>query len=398
MLAAQGFGSPAGAGQPGARGLLATVRRLGLLQVDSVNVVARAHYLPLFSRLGPYDRDLLDRQSGRSPRRLFEYWGHEASLLPVESHPLLRWRMADGHAWSGPRRVAREQPRLVADVLAAVAEHGPLSAAQLERTIAGEHHRSRDYSWGWNWSDAKRALEYLFGCGEISTAGRDRTFTRLYDLTERVIPARILRLPTPPRSDAIRELVQVAARAMAVATESDLRDYWRLPVDATRTALAELVAAGVLLPATVPGWPAAFRHRDAAIPRTARGEGLLAPFDPLVWNRARAERVFAMRYRIEIYVPAERREFGYYVLPYLHRGRLVARVDLKADRSAGQLLVRGGWSQASVTGSTAEHPPPAQFAADLLRSLESLASWLGLDAVALAGDRGDLPGALGGIG
>ena len=369
--------------------MLTAIRRLGLLQVDSVNVLARAHYLPLFSRLGTYDREVLDRQSSRAPRRLFEYWGHEASLLPVETEPLLRWRMAAGHAWSGPRRVAEEQPGLVADVLAAVAARGPLTAGELERLVLGEHDRSRDYGWGWNWSDAKRALEYLFGCGEISSAGRDRSFTRRYDLSERVLPAVVRQRPTPARGDAIRALVDQAGRAMAVATDSDLRDYWRLPAAAARDAVGELVAEGILQPVDVPGWPQAYRHHSSRVPRDVTGHALLAPFDPLVWHRPRMQRLFGMRYRIEIYVPTGRREFGYYVLPFLHQGRLVARVDLKADRQAGVLVVRGAWSQRSVTGSTA-HPEPAAFASALQQHLEVMAIWLGLRDVVVGTDRGDL--------
>ncbi len=371
--------------------MLATIRRLGLLQVDSVNVLVRAHYLPLFSRLGPYDRDLLDRLSDVAPRRLFEYWGHEASLIPVQTQPFLRWRMADGHAWSGPRRVAREQPGLVAEVLAAVADAGPLTTAQLERAVAGEHSRTRDYQWGWNWSDAKRALEYLFGCGVISTAGRDRTFARRYDLTERVIPPAILATPTPNRADSIRHLVQAAAKALAVATQADLRDYWRLSAADTAAAIGDLVELDVLRAVEVPGWPPAYRHRDAAVPRAGHGSGLLAPFDPLIWNRPRTERLFGMRYRLEIYTPAGRRQFGYYVLPYLHRGRLVARLDLKADRSSGRLLVRSGWSQ---HGLPADSPPPASYAEDLAGDLADLAAWLGLETVSLADARGDLAAAL----
>ncbi len=390
VLRAQGFGR--GGPAPTARTLAAAIGRLGLLQVDSVNVVIRAHYLPLFSRLGPYDTAALDRLSQQRPRKLFEYWGHEASLIPVQTQPLLRWRMADGHAWTGPHRVARERPQLIDDVRAAVAEHGPMSAARLERVVAGEHPRSQDYAWGWNWSDVKRALEYLFGIGEVSAAGRDRTFTRLYDLPERVIPPGVLRSPTPPRAEAIRGLVEIAARALAVATEADLRDYWKLPAAATRAAVADLLEAGALRPVEVPGWPAAYRHRDAVVPRSSRAHGLLSPFDPMIWNRPRVERVFGMRYRIEIYTPAARREFGYYVLPYLHGGRLVARLDLKADRDRGVLLVRGGWSQHLLLGTG--HPAPEAFVPDLAGHLHQTARWLGLDGVGFGADRGDLPAAL----
>jgi uncharacterized protein YcaQ len=393
-VAAQGFGTGGAPQQrrPGTRALLAAINRLGLLQVDSINVLARAHYLPVFSRLGPYDRDLLDRQSNRAPRRLFEYWGHEASLIPVHTQPLLRWRMADGHAWSGPRRVAEEQPQLVADVLAVVRERGPITTSELERMLVGDHRRSQDYRWGWNWSDAKRALEYLFGCGEISTAGRDRTFTRRYDLTERIIPADVLRTPAPDRRDSIRALVDGAARAMAVATPADLRDYWRLPAAPTAVAIDELVDAGRLVPVRVAQWPTAYRHASAVVPRTDRGTALLVPFDPLIWNRARVARLFGMRYRVEIYTPADRREFGYYVLPFLHDGRLVARVDLKADRAAGLLLVRGAWSERSLRAGAAADPET--FVGALRQCLQELAGWLGLAEVSVVGERGDLTGTL----
>ena len=391
VLAAQGFDASSGAA-PGTRRLMSTIRRLGLLQVDSVSVLARAHYIPLFSRLGPYDRDALDRQSGHNPRRLFEYWGHEASLLPVETQPLLRWRMAEGHSWSGPRKVAADRPDLVAAVRETIAAIGPATTAQVETALAGAHTRSQDYHWGWNWSDAKRALEHLFWVGEISSAGRDRSFARRYDLTERVLPTAVLAAATPSRTDSIRALVEQASRAMAVATEADLRDYWRLPRADTRAALGELLEEGILAPVAVPGWPAALIHRDAVVPRSTRGEALLVAFDPLTWNRDRVERVFGMRYRIEIYVPASKREFGYYVLPYLYGGQLVARVDLKADRQAGVLRVRGAWSQRAVTADP-QQPAPSDFAEALDRHLRRLATWLGLHAVAID-RRGDLADSL----
>jgi uncharacterized protein YcaQ len=375
-LAAQGFvgGFP--------RRLDAGVQRVGLLQIDSVNVLARAHYLPLYSRRGPYDRAALDALAvpakGRPPQ-LFEYWGHEASLLPVGLQPLLRWRMAAGHGWSGPARIARDRPEVVAEVRRQVHDRGPVTAAEVEAELRQHAARSQDYGWGWNWSDVKRALEHLFWVGEVTAAGRDRAFARRYDLTERVLPAAVLAAPTPPQADAVRALVLRSAQALGPATAADLADYYRLRAGPAKQAVEELVESGELVAAAVPGWPAAYAPADLRVPRTAAGAtALLAPFDPLVWTRARAERVFGMRYRLEIYVPAAQRRYGYYVLPFLHRGRLRARVDLKADRTQRLLRVQSAWGE----------PDPA-MAADLAEHLRLLAAWLGLDDVVHSG-RGDL--------
>jgi len=363
--------------------VLATVRRLGLVQIDSVNVLTRAHYLPLFSRLGPYRREWLDDAAvpGRRPVALTEYWAHEASLLPVESHPLLRWRMqtADSDAWGGMRRIAVERPDLVSQVRASVAAQGPVSAAELEawhgKTLPQGSH------WGWRWSEVKRALEYLFWSGQVVAAGRGSGFQRRYDVPDRVLPASVLDEPTPSREEAIRRLVAIAARAHGVATEPDLRDYFRLAAADSQRAVAELVEEGTLVPASVRGWsPAAYLHTDARTPRTASARALLAPFDPLVWTRPRAESLFAFRYRLEIYVPAAKRVHGYYVLPFLLGDRLVARVDLKADRAAGVLRVRSAW---------AEPQPPEETPDELAAALVELAGWLSLDRVAVD-DTGDL--------
>ena len=384
ILAAQGFATSRFRDRsltgtdatPTARTLLSTIRRLGLLQIDSVNVLTRAHYLPLFSRLGAYDRQRLDDLAGRAPRRLFEYWGHEASLIPVESEPLLRHRMAQGWVWSGPRRVAEDQPELLARVLAAVGRHGPATAVELEAALGHDGPRTQDYHWGWNWSDVKRALEYLFGTGQITAAGRDRGFSRRYDLPSRVIPADVLTRPTPAPAEATTALIDIAARALGVATATDLSDYLRLSAKESRDAVESLVAAGRLEPVSVPGWPPAWRHATATVPRRVPGNAILAPFDPLIWRRERLERVFGMRYRVEIYVPRDRRQYGYYVLPFLRAGEMVARVDLKWDRAAGLLRVPGSWSEP-------EHDP-GEIAADLYQELVLLAGWLGARDIEVA--------------
>jgi len=344
-LAAQGFMDPRPSGVPDRRALRRVLGRTGLFQMDSVNVLARAHYLPLFSRLGPYPVAMLERAAYRAPRELFEYWGHEASLLPVDAYPLLRWRMDEAHegAWGGMRSVAREQPGLVADVLAEVRARGPLSAGEIEQVHGGGRAR-RAGPW-WDWSHVKRAIEYLFWAGEVTTASR-RGFERLYDVTERVLPAQVLSAPVPDRAAAQRELVLRAARSLGVATGRDLRDYYRLSVTDTKARVGELVEAGDLATVTVEGWrQPAYLAVDARLPRRVNACALLSPFDPVVWERDRCERLYGFRYRIEIYVPASQRVHGYYVLPFLLGDRMVARVDLKADRSSGQLLVQSAHTE-----------------------------------------------------
>jgi uncharacterized protein YcaQ len=378
-LAAQGLAGP----RPAAvdrRAVRALVERLGAVQLDSVNVLVRSHYLPAFSRLGAYDVAHLDRLSHRAPRAVFEYWGHEASLLPVALHPLLRWRMerAANHAWGRMRRIARDRPTFVRDVLAIVRERGPLGAGEIELGKPGRA------GW-WEWSDAKTAIEWLFYSGQVTSAGR-RGFERLYDLPERVIPAKILAAPTPAEPDAQRALVERAGRALGIATEADLRDYYRLPLAGARRAVAELALAGVLERVTVAGWAKpAYVHRDARQGTIDPDRAaLLSPFDSLIWARERTERMFGMKVRLEIYVPKPRRVHGYYVLPLLLGDRLVARVDLKADRAA--LVLR-------VQAAHAEGRPTARIAAALAAELTRMARWLRLPEVVIE-PRGDLAPAL----
>jgi uncharacterized protein YcaQ len=384
-LAAQGFGRPRPEGPPTSRQVIDVVRRLGAVQIDSVNVLTRAHYLPALSRLGPYDTALLDRAGDRAPRRLFEYWGHEAALLPVELHPLMRWRMDRVHddAWGGMVRIQREQPDLVAEVARVVRTSGPLTSAAVEAIIEHEEHRAREH-WGWNWSAVKRALEYLFWAGEVTSAGRDGAFRRRYAAPEAVLPRDVLAAATPSRAEAQQALVLHAARALGVATAPDLADHFRLPVGEARAAIASLVAEGRLVIVEVPGWPAAYALPDLRVPRQVTGSALLVPFDPLIWFRPRTERLFGMRYRIEIYTPAAQRVHGYYVLPFLHDERLVARLDLKADRAGGRLLVQA----AHTHGVVSEEALVA-----LVGELSALAGWLGLSDLVVA-RAGDLAGPL----
>ena len=364
-LASQGFAEPRPEGEPGGWDLRRVLKRVGLLQIDSVNVLERAHYLPAFSRLGAYSHEALDRLSQRAPRRLFEYWGHEASLIPVEYQPLLRWRMerAAHDAWGGMRKVASERPELVAEVLEQVRDRGPVAASEL----TAERPR-RSGPW-WDWSDSKRALEWLFWSGRV-TAARRRRFERLYDLPERVLPAKVLAAPTPAPDEAQRELLRIAARSLGVAAERDLRDYFRLSAAEAKPRLAELVEAGDLVEVEVEGWgrTRGYLWPGARIPRRVEATALLGPFDSLIWERNRVERIFGFAFRLEIYVPAPKRRHGYYVLPFLLGDRLVARVDLKADRAAGVLR---------LNALHLEPGAPAETTEALEAELRRLAGWLG---------------------
>jgi uncharacterized protein YcaQ len=376
-LAAQGFADKRPASAIGRRHLSRVLGRIGLLQIDSVSVVVRAHYMPLFSRLGPYDRNLLDGAASGRKRMLFEYWAHEASLLPVETWPLMRWRMdraANNEGIYGRlAQFGRERADLIEETYRKVAADGPVAASDVDGAKGSG-------GW-WGWSDEKHAFEWLFWAGRITTASR-RGFERLYDLPERVIPAAIFESPAPEPADAHRELLRISAQALGIATIGDLRDYFRLSPADVKDRIPELVESGELLPVSVKGWKQqAFLHADARIPRKVAARALLAPFDPLVFERSRAERLFDFHYRIEIYTPAEKRRFGYYVLPFLLGNTIVARVDLKADRPAGALRVLAAY---------AEPGAPAHTAAELLDELKTMQGWLGLDRIEVtsAGDLG----------
>ncbi len=391
-IAAQGLARARPRGRVDVRHLRRALDAVGILQLDSVNVFSRSHYMPLFSRLGPYPREALDQltvhQDGvdgrtRADRReLFEYWGHEASLIPIDMQPLLRWRMAraDSLAWTGVARIARDEPGLVRRVLKLVREQGPIRAAEV-----GTPPRERRAGEMWSWNDGKKALEYLFFAGEV-VAERRVNFERLYDVPERVLPAAVLEMPTPSEAEAQRELLLFAARRLGVATEPDLGDYFRLPRAESKARLAELVEAGSLRTVAVTGWGApAYAPADLAVPRRIRARALLTPFDSMVWARERTERLFGFRYRIEIYTPAAKRVHGYYVLPSLLGDRLVARVDLKSDRQAGVLRVHGAFAEPRVDEEA--------VARELADELRLVSRWLGLGGVEVA-RKGDLAAAL----
>ncbi|WP_234412323.1 winged helix-turn-helix domain-containing protein [Nocardioides sediminis] len=376
-LAAQGFTDRSHA-TPSMRTLERTLSRTGVLQVDSVNVLQRAHYMPLYSRMGAYDVDLLRRASQRRPRRMVEYWAHVQAFMPVDLWPVMQHRMAGYREQRGKWGFTAD-PTLEPGVLAAVRDRGPVTARDLEEEFS-DGPRTKEH-WGWNWSQARKVLDFLFLVGDVAIAGRNSQFEVLYDVPERVLPASVLAAPTPSKAEADLELVRRAARSHGVATVRCLADYYRMGVAETRAAVETLVEAGELVPVTVPGWTrAAYLHRDARLPRRVGARALLSPFDPVVWERSRAETLFDFSYRIEIYVPADKRVHGYYVLPFLLGDRIVARVDLKADRATRRLLVQGAYAEPGAPGETAE---------ELASELRRLARWLDLDDVVVA-PRGDL--------
>ena len=368
-LTAQGFNYRSRNGQGDTLPIRKLINRLGLLQIDSVNVLVRAHYVPVFSRLGPYNRADFDAITVMNPRNYFEYWGHEASLLPVETHPLLRWRMANAFngkgIWRQLEPFAGEKRKVAYTLLKRIESEGPLAASDVSGTKASKGM--------WNWSEAKHSFEWLFWAGLISATHRRGNFERVYDLAERVLPAKILQLPTPTEVDARQMLLEKSARALGIATAKDIRDYFRLSKADAQLPMQQLIEEKTVIPIRVRGWKEqAYLYKDAIAGRNILGSALLSPFDPLIWNRSRTERLFDFRYRLEIYTPAHQREYGYYVLPFLLDGVLVARVDLKADRKSKVMIVQGLHFEPKIPNDTFER---------LKEELNIMASWLGLSSV-----------------
>ena len=378
-LAAQGFAERRPTGRVDRRHVRKLFARLGVVQLDSVNVLVRSHYLPLFSRLGPYDRTLLDRFA-YDDHEAFEYWGHEASLIHSELQPLLRWRMTREHRWSGMRRfIEGADPAMLDALTERVLVDGPMSAGDLDGT-------DRKTGPWWGWGETKRLLEHLFYVGRVGAVRRRNTFERAYVDPAHVVPAEVRARPTPDDRDAMAALLTHAARAYGVGSAKDFAEFFRLPIREARPLADELADAGVLRRVTIEGWnQPAFLHPDATLPRQIDACALVSPFDSVMWERERIERLFGFSYRIEIYVPKPKRTYGYYVLPFLLGDRYVARVDLKADRAASRLLVQAAWVEDGVDDlEVAEH---------LAGELRTMATWLGLDDVVVA-ERGDLAPAL----
>ena len=377
-LGAQGFTDPRPTGRVDRRHLRRVVDRMGLIQIDSVNVLVRSQELPLFARLGPHPRTLITDASRAG--ELFEYWVHEACHVPVSLHPYLRWQMNSEHRWKAVANLRHRRPEFIDQVRIRIRDEGPLVAGDLNQRVGPKG------TW-WDWDDGKIALEHLFFAGEVAAIRRPTDFAREYDLAHRVIPTEILELPTPSEIDARKELLVRAARHHGIGTFEDLTDYHRQRNPPCRSLIRELVEEGRLIETSVEGWAKpAYLHPDGVLPRRVTARALLSPFDPVVWNRDRTERLFGFRYRIEIYVPASKRQYGYYVLPFLLGDELVARVDLKSDRATGRLLVQGAFGEPGIDeGYVAE---------ELASELASMAGWLGLERGVEVMGRGDLAGAL----
>jgi uncharacterized protein YcaQ len=377
-IAAQGLTRP----RPSARVTRQHLRRVfadvGVVQVDSVNVLVRSYELPLFARLGPHPRSLM--HDGVAAGDVFEYWAHVASFVPTEHHQLWRWRMAASADGRWAKHFGTRRPGMLERVLDQVRAQGPLAVGDVEGRV-------RNPGTWWNWDDAKLALEILFDQGVVSVTRRPGDFARLYDLIERIVPAAALEAPTIPEHEARKQLLRLAAKSLGVGTMADLCDYYRLSLTNCRPLFAELVADGSLVAAEVEGWSKpAFLHPDAATPRKVEGRALLSPFDSLVWYRDRTERLFDFNYRIEIYTPKPKRIFGYYVLPFLLDGQLVGRVDLKSDRAAGVLRAQATWIEDDLDNPLDRPRVAEQLAAELAL----MASWLGLDGGVAAAARGNL--------
>jgi uncharacterized protein YcaQ len=379
-LAAQGFASPRPSGRIDRRHLRKVLDHIGLIQIDSVNVLARSQELTLFSRLGNHPRSLIP--DATADGELFEYWCHEASHLPTSMHRLVRWRMEDarnGTMWPGLQRFAKSKPQFVQEVRDRVYNDGPLVAGDVKTRTGPKG------SW-WDWDDGKAALEYLFWTGEITAQRRPNDFARVYFAPQNVLPKEVLKTKTPTEFEARSELLLLAAKSLGIATASDLLDYHRQKPGAAKTVLAELVKQGDLEQVRVEGWrDVAYVLPGVSTPRSVNTRALVSPFDSLVWCRPRIERLWDFHYRIEIYTPEQKRVYGYYVLPFVLGDRIVARVDLKADRQAGLLLVHGAYSEPEVDFK--------RVVSELAEELKLMALWLGLDAVKV-GEKGDLSSAL----
>ena len=365
-LAAQGFDKPRSKSKSSTADAVEVIKKLGVIQIDSVNVLVRSQELPLFARLGDHDRNAINKATAQS--KIFEYWGHEAAILPVEIQPLFRWKMNAARTgkikhW-GLTSFYADNKAFVKRILKHVEANGPVTARELSTRT------TKKSSW-WDWDEAKTALEYLFLTGQLMSCGRGSDFARIYDITERVLPSKILDTPTPTENEARKQLLVRAAKAQGVATLTDLADYYRQKTAVIKPLVNELVEQGDLREVTVDTWvEKAFVHRSAKPPKKLYATALLSPFDSLVWCRPRNERLFDFHYRIEIYTPKEKRKFGYYVLPFMMNGELVGRVDLKADRANSKLLVQSvhtekGIKRASISGA-------------LTDELRALANWLDL--------------------
>ena len=366
-LAAQGFDKPRSKSKSSTTDAVDVIKKLGVIQIDSVNVLVRSQELPLFARLGDHDRNAINKATAQS--KIFEYWGHEAAILPVEIQPLFRWKMNAARTgkikhW-GLTSFYADNKAFVKRILKHVEANGPVTARELSTRT------TKKSSW-WDWDEAKTALEYLFLTGQLMSCGRGSDFARIYDITERVLPSKILDTPTPTENEARKQLLVRAAKAQGVATLTDLADYYRQKTAVIKPLVNELVEQGELREVTVDTWvEKAFVHRSAKSPKKLYATALLSPFDSLVWCRPRNERLFDFHYRIEIYTPKEKRKFGYYVLPFMMNGELVGRVDLKADRANSKLLVQSvhtekGIKRASINGA-------------LTKELRALANWLQLN-------------------
>jgi uncharacterized protein YcaQ len=377
-LGAQGFADQRPKGRVDRRHFRRALDRMGLIQIDSVNVLVRSQELPLFARLGPHPRSMIG--DATKSGEVFEYWVHEASHVDMAHYHLHRWKMTGDHKWERYFTLKQRRPGYIDEVYRRITDEGPVASGDLSERVG------KKGTW-WDWDDAKVALEHLFWRGQVTVRRRASDFARVYDLTERIIPAEVLARPAVAERDARKQLLELAARHHGIGTFTDLTDYHRQKNQPCKPLIAELVEDGTLTEVQVEGWKQpAYLHRDARIPRRINACALLSPFDPVVWNRDRTHRLFGFHYRIEIYTPPPKRIYGYYVLPILWGDNVVGRVDMKADRQSGALLVQGSFTEPGV--------PPGPLADDLAPELHAMAGWLGLDRVAVM-PRGDLASTLG---